>query len=40
MSWGNCSGECSENTPVARYEMGLQQLAEKDSAIALRDANT
>lgn len=39
--WGNCGGDCSENTPVTRYEMGLQQqLAEKDAAIALRDANT
>lgn len=32
---------CSENTPVTRYEQELtQQLAEKDSQIALRDANT
>lgn len=45
---GNCGragwdnyGPCSDNTPVTRYEMGLQQqLAEKDAAIALRDANT
>ena len=38
--WGNY-GECSENTPVTRYEMELQQqLAENDAAIALRDANT
>lgn len=32
---------CSENHLVNRYELGLQQqLAEKDSQIALRDANT
>ncbi|MDE5576182.1 MAG: hypothetical protein K2J11_02175 [Oscillospiraceae bacterium] len=38
--WDNY-GPCSDNTPVTRYEMGLQQqLAEKDAAIALRDANT
>lgn len=37
----NGYGDCSENMPVTRYEMGLQQqLAEKDAAIALRDANT
>ena len=37
----NGYGDCGENTPVTRYEMGLQQqLAEKDAAIALRDANT
>lgn len=37
----NGYGDCSENMPVTRYEMSLQQqLAEKDSAIALRDANT
>lgn len=34
-------GCCSENMLVNRYELGLQQqLAEKDSQIALRDANT
>lgn len=32
---------CSENHLVNRYELGLeQQIAEKDSQIALRDANT
>lgn len=32
---------CSENTPVTRYEQSLvQQIAYKDSQIALRDANT
>lgn len=32
---------CSENMLVNRYELGLQQqIAEKDSQIALRDANT
>lgn len=31
----------SEDRPVSRYELGLQQkLAEKDAQIALRDANT
>lgn len=39
--WGNCGAGCSENIPVNRYEMGLQQqIAAKDSQIALRDANT
>lgn len=34
-------GNCSEDHFVNRYELGLQQqLAEKDSQIALRDANT
>lgn len=34
-------GCCSENMLVNRYELSLQQqLAEKDSQIALRDANT
>lgn len=40
---GGCGGNvmCSENIPVNRYEMGLQQeIASKDSQIALRDANT
>lgn len=38
-SYDDCS--CSENMLVNRYELGLQQqLAEKDSQIALRDANT
>ena len=40
---GGCGGNvmCSENIPVNRYEMGLQQeIAAKDSQIALRDANT
>lgn len=32
---------CSDNHHVNRYELGLQQkIAEKDSQIALRDANT
>lgn len=35
------SGNCSDNMPVNRYELQLQQaLAEKDAQIALRDANT
>lgn len=34
-------GTCSEDHFVNRYELGLQQqIAEKDSQIALRDANT
>ncbi|MDE6746913.1 MAG: hypothetical protein K2J72_09800 [Oscillospiraceae bacterium] len=38
---GNCGGECSENTPVTRYDMQMQQeLAAKDSKIALLEANT
>lgn len=42
---GRYSGDegcgCSENMLVNRYELNLQQqLAEKDSQIALRDANT
>lgn len=41
MGWNNCGGECSENTPVTRYEMNMQQeLAAKDSKIALLEANT
>ena len=37
--WGN-NGCCHENTLINRYELGLQQqLAAKDSEIALRDAN-
>lgn len=36
---GGCG--CSENVLVNRYELSLQQqIAEKDSQIALRDANT
>lgn len=36
--YGGC---CSENMPVTRYELELeQQLANKDAQIALRDANT
>ena len=32
---------CHENTPVNRYELGLEQkVAELQSAVALRDANT
>lgn len=39
--WNNCGGECSEDHYVNRYELELQQkIAEKDSQIALRDANT
>ncbi|MDE6746567.1 MAG: hypothetical protein K2J72_08010 [Oscillospiraceae bacterium] len=45
---GNCGragwdnyGPCSENTPVTRYDMQMQQeLAAKDSKIALLEANT
>ena len=39
--WGNgWNGGCHENMPVNRYELGLQQeIAAKDSQIALRDAN-
>lgn len=38
---GNGWGGCHENTPVNRYELGLtQEIANKDAAIALRDANT
>ena len=34
-------GRCSDEKPVSRYELSLQQkLAEKDAQIALRDANT
>lgn len=34
------NGGCHENQPVSRYEVGLlQELAKKDSEIALRDAN-
>lgn len=39
--YNNGEGCCSEDHFVNRYELGLQQqLAEKDSQIALRDANT
>lgn len=39
MGWG--FGGCSENTPVSRYELDReQQLAAKDSEIALLKANT
>ena len=41
---GGCGmnyGGCHENMPINRYEAGLQQeIAAKDSQIALRDANT
>lgn len=38
---GGNGNVCSENMPVTRYEQELtQKLAEKDSQIALRDANT
>lgn len=34
-------GYCSENMPVTRYELEMEQkLASKDAQIALRDANT
>ena len=37
--WGN-NGCCSENTPVTRYELGLQQSnSEKDAKIALLEAD-
>ena len=36
----DCNNGCHENMPVNRYELGLQQeIAAKDSQIALRDAN-
>lgn len=36
--WGR--GVCSENTPVSRYELGLQQeLAAKDARIGLLESN-
>ena len=36
--WGR--GVCSENTPVSRYELGLQQeIAAKDSRIGLLESN-
>lgn len=40
--WGGYGyGDCSDNTPVTRYEMNMQQeLAAKDSKIALLEANT
>lgn len=41
--WGpyGANGCCSENQPVNRYELQLQQkIAEQGSMIALRDANT
>lgn len=35
------NGNCSDNMPVNRYELELQQqIAAKDAQIALRDANT
>lgn len=35
------NGVCHENMPINRYEAGLQQeIAVRDSQIALRDANT
>lgn len=40
MGWNGWGG-CSENTPVSRYELDReQQLAQKDSEIALLKANT
>lgn len=39
--FGGWNGNCHENMPVNRYELGLQQEnAELKSQIALRDANT
>ena len=45
LALANCptpyNGNCSENTPVSRYELGQEQkIAELQSQIALRDANT
>lgn len=38
---GSCVSPCSENTLVTRYDMQMQQeLAAKDSKIALLEANT
>jgi hypothetical protein len=38
---GGCNSGCSENMVVNRYELGQnQKIAELQSAIALRDANT
>lgn len=37
----NMNGNCSENMPVSRYELGQEsKIAELQSQIALRDANT
>lgn len=37
----SASGDCSENTPVTRYELAQEsKIAELQSQIALRDANT
>ena len=41
--WGNCNGAvmCNENMPVNRYELAQERrIAELESGIALRDANT
>lgn len=40
--WGNnCGPVCSENMPVSRYELGLEQSnAAKDAEISLLKANT
>ena len=36
--WGNCN--CPENTPVTRYELGMEnQIIQKDSEIALLKSN-
>ena len=36
--WNNCG--CSENTPVTRYELGMEnQIVQKDSEIALLKSN-
>lgn len=40
ISWGNRNAGCGD-MPVSRYELGLEkQIAEKDSRIALLEANT
>lgn len=39
-NWGNRNGNCAD-VPVTRYEMAMQQeIASKDSRIALLEANT
>lgn len=39
--WGSGCAPCSENMPVNRYELAQEQkIAELQSGIALRDANT
>ena len=37
---GHCAGNCSENMPVNRYELGQEQtIARLQADVALRDAN-